>query len=430
MKTGSLRARVILTTLGVLTIVLAGVVTAVTLAYRAKLDGDTHSRLAKAGAAVERAGSAGQAKRLLPGLALEGIAIRITPPALGEPPAANRAKTSPTIQARGSLLALDEALPDGTKVSFTASRASIDHAVTNLLLVELLVAAAALALATLLVLQGTRTALRPLSAVIETATRIAHGDSKLRLEPSRTDTELGSLAQAFDQMVDALEKAIEEARASDAATRRFLADASHELRTPVAALQASVETLLREQPERPERDRLEAAVARESERLGRLVDDLLGLARLEAHPNREPADLAAIALPLVQDARGRAPQATITLNTNNDASVNGDPDALERVLRNLIDNALAAIQPTGVIEVQLQRRNGWVETRVTDDGPGVPEPQRERIFERFVRLDPSKPGHGLGLAIARRIAQQHHGDLTCDTTPRGASFTLRIPAEP
>ena len=406
MKTGSLRARVIITTLALLAIVLAGVVTAVTLAYRAKLDGDTHSRLAKAGAAVERAGSAGQAKRLLPGLALEGIAIRITPPALGEPPAANRAKTSPTIQARGSLLALDEALPDGTKVSFTASRASIDHAVTNLLLVELLVAAAALALATLLVLQGTRTALRPLSAVIETATRIAHGDSKLRLEPSRTDTELGSLAQAFDQMVDALEKAIEEARASDAATRRFLADASHELRTPVAALQASVETLLREQPERPERD------------------------RLEAHPNREPADLAAIALPLVQDARGRAPQATITLNTNNDASVNGDPDALERVLRNLIDNALAAIQPTGVIEVQLQRRNGWVETRVTDDGPGVPEPQRERIFERFVRLDPSKPGHGLGLAIARRIAQQHHGDLTCDTTPRGASFTLRIPAEP
>ena len=430
MKTGSLRARVALTTLGLLTIVLAGVVTAVTLAYRAKLDGDLHSRLAKAGAAVERAGSAGQGKRLLPGLALEGIAIRITPPALGGAPAAKPVKTSPSIQTRGSLLILDEALPDGTKVSFTASRASIEHAVTNLLVVELLVAAAALALASVLVLQGTRTALRPLSAVIETAMRIARGDSNLRLEPSRTDTELGRLAQAFDQMVDALEKAIEEARASDAATRRFLADASHELRTPIAALQASVETLLREQPERPERDRLEAAVARESERLGRLVDDLLGLARLEAHPNRLPADLAAIALPLVQDARGRAPQATITLNTNDDATVNGDPDALERVLRNLIDNALAAIQPTGVIEVQLQRRNGYVQARVTDDGPGVPEPQRERIFERFVQLDPSKPGHGLGLAIARRIAQQHHGDLTCDTTPRGASFTLRIPAEP
>ena len=429
MKTGSLRARVIITTLALLAIVLSGVVTAVTLAYRAKLDGDLHSRLTTAGAAVERAGSAGQAKRLLPGLALEGIAIRIKPPAGAQAPAAAPAKTGLTIRARGSLLILDEILPDSTKVSFSASRASIDHAVTNLLLVELLVAAAALVLAALLVLQGTRTALRPLSAVIETATRIAHGDSKLRLNPSRVDTELGSLAQAFDQMVDALETAVEEARASEAATRRFLADASHELRTPIAALQASVETLLREQPERPERDRLEAAVARDSDRLGRLVDDLLGLARLEAHPTRTRVDLATVARPLVEDARTRSPRAEISLSVDADATVRGDTDALERVLRNLIDNALAAIEPTGRVDVHLRRLNGYVQVCVADDGPGVPEDQRQRIFERFVRLDPGKPGHGLGLAIAHRIAHQHDGDLTCDPTPNGASFTLRIPAE-
>jgi len=428
MKTGSLRARVIITTLALLAIVLAGVVTAVTLAYRAKLDGDLHSRLTTAGAAVERAGSAGQAKRLLPGLALEGIAIRIKPPVGAQAPAAP-ATTGSTIRARGSLLILDEILPDRTKVSFSASRASIDHAVTNLLLVELLVAAAALVLAALLVLQGTRTALRPLSAVIETATRIAHGDSKLRLNPSRVDTELGSLAQAFDQMVDALETAVEEARASEAATRRFLADASHELRTPIAALQASVETLLREQPERPERDRLEAAVARDSDRLGRLVDDLLGLARLEAHPTRTRVDLATVARPLVEDARTRSPRAEISLSVDADATVRGDTDALERVLRNLIDNALAAIEPTGRVDVHLRRLNGYVQVCVADDGPGVPEDQRQRIFERFVRLDPGKPGHGLGLAIAHRIAHQHDGDLTCDPTPNGASFTLRIPAE-
>jgi two-component system OmpR family sensor kinase len=428
MKTGSLRARVILTTLAVLAIVLAGVVTAVTLAYRAKLDGDLHTRLEKAGASVLRAGSAGQAKRLLPGLALEGIAIRITPPPAAATPPSTPAE-SPTIRAHGSLLILDEPLPDGTKIAFSASRASIDHVVNNLLLIELLVAAAALALATLLVLQSTRTALRPLSSVIETARRIAQGDSNLRLDPSRTDSELGSLAQAFDQMVDALETAIEEARASDAATRRFLADASHELRTPIAALQASIETLLREQPDRPDRDRLEAGVARESERLGRLVDDLLGLARLEAHPTRMPVDLAAIVRPLVEDARARAPGAAITLSADNDTTVSGDRGALERVLRNLIDNALAAIQPTGRIDVQLRRRNGYAEALVADDGPGVPERERQRIFERFVRLDPSKPGHGLGLAIARRIAQQHEGDLTCDATPKGASFTLRVPTE-
>jgi two-component system, OmpR family, sensor kinase len=424
MKTGSLRARVALTTLAVLAIVLAAVLTAVTLAYRAKLDGDLRHRLTNASAAVERAGSAAAAKRLLPGLALEGIATRFGG-ARGTAPV-----KGPRIETRGSLLVLDEILPDGTRVTFSASRASIDHAVTNLLLVELLVAAAALALATILVLRGTRTALSPLSAVIETATRIAHGDSKLRLEPSRTDTELGRLAAAFDQMVDALERAIEEARASDAATRRFLADASHELRTPIAALQASIETLLREQPERPERDRLEAAVARDGERLGRLVDDLLGFARLEAHPTRTPVDLAAIARPLVDDAHARSPHATITISADADTTVRGDRDALERVLRNLIDNALAAIQPTGRVDVHLRRRNGYVQAQVTDDGPGVPEQQRQRVFERFVRLDPSKPGHGLGLAIARRIAQQHHGDLTCDRTPNGASFTLRLPTEP
>jgi signal transduction histidine kinase len=424
MKTGSLRARVILTTLVLLAIVLAAVVTAVTLAYRAKLDGDLRNRLTNAGAAVERARSPREVKPLIAGLALEGIAT-----SFARAPATPPAKTGSTIQTHGSLLVLDETLADGTRVSFSASRASIHHAVTNLLLVELLVAAAALLLATLLVFHATRTALRPLSDIIETATRITHGDSRLRLRPSRTDTELGSLAASFDRMLDALETAIDEARANDAATRRFLADASHELRTPIAALQASVETLLREQPERPERDRLEAAVARDTERLGRLVNDLLGLARLEAHPTRAPADLASIARPLLESARARVPDATITLRADNDTTVYGDADALERVLRNLIDNAVAAIQPTGRIDVHLQRRNGYVETLVADDGPGVPEHQRQRIFERFVRLDPSKPGHGLGLAIARRIAHQHHGDLTCDPTPGGASFTLRLPVE-
>ncbi|HEU5216100.1 MAG TPA: HAMP domain-containing sensor histidine kinase [Gaiellaceae bacterium] len=426
MRTGSLRARVIVTTLAVLAIVLTAVVTATTLAYRAKLNGDLRKRLTNAGAAVQRV-HASEIKPLVAGLALEGIATHINlPPGEGEPATAT-AKTGSTLQTRGSLLVLHEVLQDGTQVSFSASRASIDHAVGNLLLVELLVAGAAFAVATLLVFHATRTALRPLAAVIETATRIAHGDTKLRLEPSRTDTELGSLAAAFDRMVDALAAAIEEARASDAATRRFLADASHELRTPIAALQATVETLLREQPERPERDRLEAAVAREGERLGRLVDDLLGLARLEAHPTRTSVDLSRIVRPLVEDAHTRAPGAAITLSADDETTVSGDPDALERVLRNLIDNALAAIRPTGLIEVRLQRRNGHVMARVADDGPGVPDDQRQRIFERFVRLDSSKPGHGLGLAIARRIAQQHHGDLTCDPTATGASFTLRLP---
>ena len=108
----------------------------------------------------------------------------------------------------------------------------------------------------------------------------------------------------------------------------------------------------------------------------------------------------------------------------------GDPDAFDRVLRNLIENALAAIDPTGRIDVELRRRNGFAEAVVADDGPGVPEHEVQRIFERFVRLDPGKPGHGLGLAIARRIAQQHHGDVTCEPTTSGACFRLQIPVDP
>jgi signal transduction histidine kinase len=432
MKTGSLRTRVSLITLTLLTVVLAVVVAAVTLAYRSKLDGDLHRRLAAAGAAVERARSGAAAKPLVQGLALEGIATSIGS-AVQSLPAGKKGLASPPIKTgsfirtRGSLLVLSEVLPDRTEVTFSASRSSVDRAVMSLLRVELLVAACALAVATLLVLRVTRTALRPLSQVVETATRITAGDSRRRLEPNRTDTELGSMAAAFDRMVDALETAVEEARASEAATRRFLADASHELRTPIAALQASVETLLREQPQRPDRDRLEAALAREVARLGRLVDDLLSLARIEARPLREPITLGVLATTAVEEARTRAPLARLTITAKGDASVDGDPEALSRVLRNLLDNSLAAIPPEGSVHVQVEQRDGHVEAQVSDNGPGVPDADRERIFERFVRLDPSLPGSGLGLAIARRIARQHGGDLTCNPNENGTSFTLTLP---
>jgi signal transduction histidine kinase len=433
MKTGSLRTRVAVITLSLLAVVLAGVVTAVTLAYRSKLDGDLNHRLATAGAAVERAGSGAAAKPLVRGLALEGIATSIGSAAQPLPagnggPADGPLKTGSFIHARGSLLVLSEVLPDGTEVTFSASHDSVDRAVASLLRVELLVAACALALGTLLVVRATRTALRPLDQVVETATRITRGDSTLRLRPDRTDTELGSMAAAFDRMVDALEAAVDDARASDAATRRFLADASHELRTPIAALQATAETLLREQPARPDRDRLEAALVRDVARLGLLVDDLLGIARLEAHPGRETLTLAALATTAIEEARTRSPRAHLTLTVGSDATVQGDTDALARVFRNLLDNSLAVIPAEGSVHVQVGRRDGHVEAQVSDSGPGIPETERERIFERFVRLDPKLPGSGLGLAIARRIARQHGGDLTCNPSNQGASFTLKLPS--
>jgi signal transduction histidine kinase len=110
--------------------------------------------------------------------------------------------------------------------------------------------------------------------------------------------------------------------------------------------------------------------------------------------------------------------------------VRGDARALTRVLRNLLDNAATAAAPDGRIRVTVEGTATEARVRVVDDGPGVPPAERERIFERFVRLDPSggRPGAGLGLAIARGIARQHGGDLRCDSVERGASFTLLLPA--
>ena len=296
MKTGSLRARVILSTLAVLAIVLAVVVTAVTLAYRAKLDGDLHTRLANAGSAVERAGSPVEAKRLLPGLALEGIALRFGGAGA---PATAPANGGPTIRTHGSLLVLHETLSDGTQVFFSASQANIDHAVTE--------PAPRRAPG-----RGRRARTRHLPRPPRHPHRPApplrrhrdgnarrQGDSKLRLKPSRTDTELGSLAAAFDQMLDALETAIDEASASDAATRRFLADASHGSATPSPPSKQASKPSCANNPSGPSATASKRPSPATANDLAASSATCSDSARLEAQPNRGPTDLASITRPPV-----------------------------------------------------------------------------------------------------------------------------------
>jgi signal transduction histidine kinase len=240
-----------------------------------------------------------------------------------------------------------------------------------------------------------------------------------------------ALLAALARVLVLLDHAVSEARASEAAMRTFLADASHELRTPVAALQATAERLLRDQPARPERDAIEAQLARDSGRLGHLVDDLLNLARLDAReqPQREPVDLANLALGAVAATRMTAPAARVELVTDGPVPVTGDRDALLRAVRNLLDNAIA-VADTVVVEVA--RTTNGPTMSVTDNGPGVPADERERIFEPFVRLPASRRnGTGLGLAIVRRTIASHGGAITCEPSPTGgARFTLRLPAAP
>ena len=317
--------------------------------------------------------------------------------------------------------------------TLTASQSSVDTPVHQLIVAEAAAGLAAVALATLLLLWGLRAALSPLAHVGRVAARIAAGDRGQRLNPERPNTELGRMAASFDEMVSALDASVQQSHRSEAAMRRFLADASHELRTPIAALQATVETLLREQPPRPERDALEAQLARESARLGALVDDLLSLARLEGSDSLdgERVDLAELAEQVVAEMRIHAPRVMIEFERTDGAIVEGDAEALGRALRNLLDNALAATDERGQLRVEVRRLGAEVVLRVTDDGPGVPPDQRELIFEDFVRLGGNgRRGAGLGLAIVRRTAEQHRGEVVCEDTKGGASFLLGIPAAP
>jgi two-component system OmpR family sensor kinase len=292
-----------------------------------------------------------------------------------------------------------------------------------------------------------RLALRPLSAMAALAQDIAGGDRGRRLSPSRTDTEIGRTAEAFDDMLDELEGAERRARQAEEQTRVFLADAAHELRTPITGVQAAAETLLHhgDQLDAESQQRLELLLIGEARRAGRLVSDLLAAARLEAglDIDRAPVSVTAIAQAEVERARLLEPMSSITLS-GPEVIIAADAAKVAAIIRNLVDNALRAAGPGGAIAVASAVEGDQAVLYVADSGPGVPAADRERIFERLIRLDDSRStdsgGSGLGLAIARGYARAHGGELTCaepnpdflaDSGSRtGAVFRLSLPIHP
>jgi two-component system OmpR family sensor kinase len=223
-------------------------------------------------------------------------------------------------------------------------------------------------------------------------------------------------------------------RRAEERMRRFLADASHELRTPISGIQASAETLIRTRPGHAAREELVLRILREAHRAGRLVDDLLAITRLEQGISlaREPFDLVPLAAAAVDQARELAPAVNIQLRAPEHSQLLGDPARISQILDNLLTNARHATPADGRITVRVTNQAAHVDVEVTDSGPGIPQADRERIFERFTRLAgtyPAQPdGNGLGLAIARSIAKAHNGTLTCaDPAGNGARFLLRLP---
>ena len=240
---------------------------------------------------------------------------------------------------------------------------------------------------------------------------------------ARDITEQRWLASTLDSTLVALEAALEEARAAEAHSRRFLADAAHQLRTPMAGIRACAETLLRG-PVPAERDRLLADMVRETSRASRLMTGLLKMARLDqgGDLDRRACDIGELCSDEADRARILAPDLEIQVVAPDVRErLTLDADAVREILANLLDNARRHARRR--ITVAVAHRDGGVEVRVADDGPGLAPGMEERAFERFVSLD-DRGGSGLGLPIARALARAHLGDLTYD----GGAFVLVLPA--
>ncbi|WP_145908010.1 sensor histidine kinase [Kitasatospora viridis] len=266
-------------------------------------------------------------------------------------------------------------------------------------------------------------ALRPVEAIRAEVAEISDRDLHRRVPVPATHDEIARLALTMNATLDRLES-------SGQRQRQFIADASHELRSPITVLRTQLEVALavRDPAAWPE---LISGALEDTDRLQHLAADLLLLARIDAAEPlpSQPLDLTELVREAIDKRRGdRLP---IRAELAGDVQVIGSGLWLTRVVTNLLDNAQRFAERT--VEVRLTRapEDGLAVLEVTDDGPGIPPADRERVFERFTRLDDARSrdhgGAGLGLAIARDLAYHHHGTLNAEDAERGARFVLRLP---
>ncbi|GAC1481180.1 MAG: HAMP domain-containing sensor histidine kinase [Candidatus Dormibacteria bacterium] len=278
-------------------------------------------------------------------------------------------------------------------------------------------------------------ALRPLDAMASTAEEIGvTQDLSRRLPESPAEDEVGRLQKSFNQMLRQLEDAYHRLQSALVAQRRFVADASHELRSPLTTIRGNVGLLLK-RTDITSDDRLAALhdIAGESERMSRMVQDLLTLARADAgyHLEKSAVDLEPIIQDVSRQAQTLEPSRRVELQDGVPTMVQGNADALKQLLWILVDNAFKHTPEGGRIRMRLGTSEMTAELAVADDGPGIRLEDRERIFERFYQADSARSGQGtgLGLAIARWIAEEHGGRVFAANNPEGgAVFTVRLPA--
>jgi signal transduction histidine kinase len=294
-----------------------------------------------------------------------------------------------------------------------------------------LAGAAAAALALAMARWLARGMTQPLRDMARAAHRMETGDYSQRVHTTSRD-EVGQLAAAFNNMSAELES-LERLR------RDLVANVSHELKTPISALRAHLENL-RDGVERPDPETLEVMLS-QSERLGRLVDQLLDLSRIESGElrlNRSPVPLHALVREVLSEIEvARADRGVRMSDAVPDdlPPVIVDPERVHQVLFNLLDNAVRYTPPGGVVTVSAHAINGSCEIAVTDTGPGIAPEHLPRLFDRFYRADAARSrgdgGTGIGLAIARSMVEAHGGHIRAESRlGRGSVFTFDLPVAP
>ncbi|HEY2764950.1 MAG TPA: HAMP domain-containing sensor histidine kinase [Pseudonocardiaceae bacterium] len=358
-------------------------------------------------------------------------------------------------QAGGSSWLVDVVeLPDHRIAAVALSLAQLDGTLGQLLVAEATVGSAVLVLVGVVATVVVRLGLRPLTRIEHTAEAIAGGELDRRVTDTDLRTETGRLGFALNVMLGRLADALHERERSEHRLRQFIADASHELRTPLTSIRGFAELYRRGGATTPaDVDLLTGRIEAEATRMGRLVEDLLLLARLDQERELDitDVDLLVLAGDAVHDAKARDPDRPVTLAQPNGAvHVLGDEGRLRQVVTNLVTNALIhtppgtpvrlsvgqsapSLSPGPVAVAGMRNRLGAAVgvLEVHDDGPGIPADHAPRVFDRFHCGDRNRAGRhgsGLGLAITAAILEAHNGRIELHTTPdSGTTFRVLLP---
>jgi two-component system OmpR family sensor kinase len=332
----------------------------------------------------------------------------------------------------GGYRAVARATPNGILLVFALPLDDVDEAVHRLVTVEVVAVLAVLATLALVSWWVIRLGIRPLKQMTSTATAIADGDLSQRVPDVAAGTEAGELGDALNRMMGTNEQAFDDRTRSEDQLKRFVADASHELRTPITTIRGYAE-LYRNGAldDRTELDEAMRRTEQEAVRMGGLVDDLLHLARLDqGRPiERASVDVAALARDAARDAQAVDPERPIRVDADRAVVVSGDEARLRQVLANLVTNAVVHTEPGTPVTVRVARVGDDAVLEVADRGAGMPPDVAARAFERFYRADPSRSRHrggsGLGLAIVEATVVAHGGTVELDTAP-GEGTTVRV----